>query len=179
MLKGTEDKVKIGVSCVKKRVIIVLIFVFLLGLTNVITFQCTSKYYNNIYKIKQWVQQQYLHVESFDVYTNETELSMFNNNFDLHINIKGYFRVHGSGYEKYIDRLHISERLETIDDKTVAIIKLTPILVSDLKKPVYDYKEAFSYDYIHKLHAYEPYKINTYIIECEGYSQTIEINSNK
>ena len=48
-----------------------------------------------------------------------------------------------------------------------------------MEKPLNDFKESFTYNYAYKVHTFLPYKINQYIIQCEGQEQIIKVEQHK
>ena len=163
----------------RNRWSIVIIFIITIVVSISFTYLYTSRKYQSIYKIDQWVNQNKIKIISFDAKVDNEKLSIFNSTFNLNISIKGYLKDYGNGYKPYVKHLHFSERVEEKNNELVAYIKITPIVENDLHVQVKDYSEPFSYSHVYKLNTFIPNRVNKYIIQCDNFTKIVEVEQKK
>ena len=134
---------------IKRFVICDAAYIFVLCLGMGATYFFTAQHYRNLHQVNQWVYQNRLSVESFHASTDVEKRSMFHSSFYINLSIGGCLKSYGNGYALQIKNLHVSERLENIDNH-----KVTPIVDANLEKPLNDFKESFTYNYAYKVHTF-------------------------
>ena len=131
-----------------------------------------------LHKIWVWPYQYTLHVEDLQIKTDKDRFTMLDNTLNMQIDLKGYVEDHGNTYKPYIKKIHISERVERLNNESVGIIEITPIIDRHLNEPVVNYYEAFQYEYQYQINMFNE-GTNKYIIRCQGCEKELNIKSPK